>query len=77
MVVEIGSTTQSALKYEDVVVSLLSEETRKKIMDSHNTNSLFARGHTQYRNTNNSSGGVGGRSKYKGISKSLGEYLTR
>jgi hypothetical protein len=37
LVVAIGSTTQSALKYEDVVSSLLSEEMRWKSMDSHST----------------------------------------
>jgi hypothetical protein len=35
LVVAIGSTTQSTLKYEDVVASLLSEEMRQKIMDGH------------------------------------------
>jgi hypothetical protein len=33
LVVAIGSTTQSTLKYEDVVASLLSEEMRWKSMD--------------------------------------------
>jgi hypothetical protein len=50
LVVAIGSTTQSTLKYEDVVLSLLSEEMRWKIMDCHSTNDLFIRGHTQDRN---------------------------
>jgi hypothetical protein len=48
--VEIGSTTQSTLKYEDVVASLLSKEMRREIMDGHNTYSLFVRGRTQDRN---------------------------
>jgi hypothetical protein len=60
LVVAIGSTTQSALKYEDVVSSLLSEEMRWKSMDSHSTYALFVRGHPQDRNTNKSSGGGGG-----------------
>jgi hypothetical protein len=46
MVVAIGSTTQSTLKYEDVVASLLSEEMRRKNMDSQSTNYLFVRGRT-------------------------------
>jgi hypothetical protein len=33
LVVAIGSTTQSTLKYEDVVASLLSKEMRWKSMD--------------------------------------------
>jgi hypothetical protein len=45
-VVAIGSTTQSTLKYEDVVASFLSEEMRKKSMDGHNTDALFIRGCT-------------------------------
>jgi hypothetical protein len=67
LVVEIGSTTQSTLKYEDVVASLLSKEMRWKIMDGHNTYALFVRGHTQDRNPGKSSGGRSksiGRSKY-------------
>ena len=44
LVVEIGSTTQSTLKYEDVVASLLSEWMRWKSMDGHSTNTLFVRG---------------------------------
>jgi hypothetical protein len=50
LVVAIGSTTQSTLKYEDVVSSLLSEEMRRKIMDSHSTDALFIRGRPQDRN---------------------------
>jgi hypothetical protein len=50
MVVAIGSTTQSTLKYEDVVSSLLSEEMRQKSMDSHSTYDLFVRGRTQDKN---------------------------
>jgi hypothetical protein len=57
LVVEIVSTTQSKLKYEDVVPSLLSKEMRWKIVDGHSTDSLFVRGHTQDRNPGKSSGG--------------------
>jgi hypothetical protein len=57
MVVSIGSTTQYTLKYEDVIGSLLSEETRQKNMDGQKTNALFVRGHTQDRNPGNSLGG--------------------
>jgi hypothetical protein len=46
LVVAIGSTTQSTLKYEDVVSSLLSEEMRKKNMDGQSIDTLFVRGHT-------------------------------
>jgi hypothetical protein len=46
LVVAIGSTTQSTLKYEDVVASLLSEEMRRKSMDGHSTDALFVRGRT-------------------------------
>jgi hypothetical protein len=74
MVVEIGSTTQSTLKYEDVVSSLLSEEMRWKIMDGHSTYALFVRDHTQDRNPGNSSGG---RSKSTGRSKSPRKYLRK
>jgi hypothetical protein len=50
LVVAIGSTTQSTLKYEDLVASLLSEEMRRKSMDGHNTYALFVRGRTQDKN---------------------------
>jgi hypothetical protein len=57
LVVAIGSTTQSTLKYEDVVASLLSEEMRQKNMDGHSTDALFVRGRTQDRNPGKSSRG--------------------
>jgi hypothetical protein len=57
LVVAIGSTTQSTLKYEDVVASLLSEEMRWKIIDGHRKNALFVRGRTQEMNPSKSSGG--------------------
>jgi hypothetical protein len=57
LVVAIGSTTQSTLKYEDVVASLLSEKMRWKSMDGHSKDALFARGHTQDKNHGKSLGG--------------------
>jgi hypothetical protein len=74
LVVAIGSTTQSTLKYEDVLASLLSEEMRRKSMDGHNTYALFVRGHAQDRNPSKPSGW---RSKYTGRSKSLGKSLRK
>ena len=74
LVVAIGSTTQSTLKYEDVVSSLLSEEMRWKSMDSHSTNALFVRGHTQDKNPSKP---LGWRSKSTGRSKSPGKSLRK
>jgi hypothetical protein len=74
LVVAIGSTTQSTLKYEDVVSSLLFEEMRWKSMDSHNTDALFVRGHTQDKNPSNYSGG---RPKSTGRSNSPGKSLRK
>jgi hypothetical protein len=74
LVVEIGSTTQSTLKYEDVVSSLLSEEMRWKSMDSHSTDALFIKGHPQDRNPDKPSGG---RSKSTSRSKSPGKSLRK
>jgi hypothetical protein len=74
LVVAIGSTTQSTLKYEDVVSSLLSEETRQKNMDGHSTKALFVRGHTQDKNPGKSSGE---RYKSTGRSKSPGKSLRK
>ena len=70
LVVAIGSTTQSTLKFEDEVSSLLSEEMRWKSMDSHSTDDLFVRGCTQDWNPGKPSWG---RSKSASISKSLGK----
>jgi hypothetical protein len=50
LVVTIGSTTQSTLKYDDVVSSLLSEEMRQKSMDSHSKDDLFVIGQSQDKN---------------------------
>jgi hypothetical protein len=74
MVVAIGSTTQSTLKYEDVVASLLSEETRRKSMDGPSTDALYVRGRTQDMNPGKYSRG---RSKYTGRSKSPGKSLRK
>jgi hypothetical protein len=54
LVVAIGSTTQFALKYEDVVSSLLSKDMRGKSMDSHSKDALFVRGRPKDRDTNKS-----------------------
>jgi hypothetical protein len=74
LVVAIGSTTQSTLKYEDVVASLLSEEMRRKSMDDHSKDALSIRRHTQDRNLVKSSGG---RSKSTSRSKSPGKSLRK
>jgi hypothetical protein len=76
LVVGIGSTTQSTLKYEDVVSSLLSEEMRWKSMDSHSTDALFLRRRTQDKTPGKTSG-EGGRSKSISRSKSPGKYLRK
>jgi hypothetical protein len=57
LVVEISITTQSTLRYEYVVASLLSEEMRWKSMDDHRTYALFIRGPTQDKNLGKYSGG--------------------
>jgi hypothetical protein len=74
LVVAIGSTTQSTLKYEDVVASLLSEEMRRKSMDGHSTDDLFVRGRTQNRNPSKP---LGWRFKSTGRSKSPGKSLRK
>ena len=43
MVVAIGSSTNSTLKFEDVVTPLLSEEMRRKSMENHSTDALSVR----------------------------------
>ena len=43
LVVAIGSSTKSALKFEDIVSSLLSEEMRRKSMDSQSADALSVR----------------------------------
>jgi hypothetical protein len=71
LVVAIGSNTTS-LKFEEVVSSLLSEDMRWKNMEGHSTCALFTRVHSQERNRSNFSSG---RSKSKGRSKSLGNFV--
>jgi len=62
LVVAIGSSTKSALKFEDIVSSLLSEEMRRKSMESQNANALLVRsGHPKERQRY-----IGGRSKSLG-----------
>ena len=71
LVVAIGSGTESALKFEDIVSSLLSEEMRRKSMESQNADVLSVRsGHPKERRRY-----TGGRSKSRGTSKSLGDPL--
>jgi hypothetical protein len=74
LVVAIGSTTQSTLKYDDVVASLLSKEMRQKSMDGRNTDALFVGGCTQDKNPGKPSGW---RSKSTGISKSPRKSLRK
>jgi hypothetical protein len=54
--VAIGSNT-TTLNFDEVVSSLLLEEMRRKNMEGHRTNALFARGHSQERNISKSSSG--------------------
>jgi hypothetical protein len=56
LVVSIGSTTKSTLKFEDVVSSLLYKEMRSKSMEGFSKDALFVRDHPQDRNKNKSSG---------------------
>ena len=71
MVVAIGSSTKSTLKFEDVVAFLLLEEIRRKSMENHSTDALSMRlGHIKERGKS-----TGGRPKYRGRYKSLQEIL--
>jgi hypothetical protein len=65
LVVAIGSNT-TALKFDEVVSSLLLEEMRQKNMEGQSIDTLFARGRSQERNRSKFSSG---RSKSKGRSK--------
>jgi hypothetical protein len=69
--VAIGSNT-SSLKFEEVVSSLLSEEMRRKNMEEHSTNTLFARERSWEINRSYFSSG---RSKSKGRSKSPRKFV--
>ena len=65
LVVAIGSNTTD-LKFDEVVLSFLSEDMRQKNMEGQSRDALFARGCSQERNRSKSSRG---RSKSKGRSK--------
>jgi hypothetical protein len=71
LVVAKGSNTTSLILYF-VVSSLLLEEMRRKKMEGHSTDGLFARGFSKEINISHSSSG---RSKYKGIYKSLINFV--
>ena len=68
MVVAIGSTTQFALKFEDVIASLLSNKMRGKPMENHSTDALSMRpSHSKDR----------GNKSTEGRSKSLRDSLKK
>jgi hypothetical protein len=73
LVVAIGSTTQSTLKFEDVVASLLSEEMRRNSMEGVAKDVLSIRGWSQERKNKSSRA----KSKSRGRSKSLGQSLRK
>jgi hypothetical protein len=66
LVVAIGSNT-TALNFDEVVSSFLSEEMRQKNMEGQSTYTLFSRGCSQERNRSKFSSGI---SKFKGRSES-------
>ena len=73
LVLAIGSTTQFTLKFEVVVVSLLSEEMRRKSMENHSIDALSMRlGCSKDRRKSTRV-----RSKYRDRSKSLGDTLKK
>ena len=73
LVVAIGSSKKSTLKFEDIVPSLLSEEMRIKSMENHSTDALaLISGRTKERGKS-----TGGITKSRGISKSLGDCLKK
>eukprot|EP00253_Pinus_taeda_P009475 PITA_09475 len=69
LVIAIGSNA-TALQFDEIVSSFLTEEMRQKNMESQNGDALSVRGQCQNRNKSKSSSG---RSKSRGRSKSLGE----
>ena len=71
LVVGIGSSTMSTLKFEVIVSSLLSEEMRGKSMENHSIDTLSVRSGR----TKESGKSIGGRSKSRGRSKSPGDPL--
>ena len=69
LVIAIGSNA-TALQFDEIVSSLLTEEMRQKNMVGQNGDALSLRGQSQNKNKNNS---LSGRSKSRGRSKSLGK----
>eukprot|EP00253_Pinus_taeda_P030900 PITA_30900 len=69
LVIAIGSNA-TALQFDEIVSSLLTEEMRQKNMQSQNGDALSVRGRSQNRNKNKSSSG---RSKFRGRCKSPGK----
>eukprot|EP00253_Pinus_taeda_P015954 PITA_15954 len=69
LVIAIGSNT-IALQFDEIVSSLLTEEMRRKNMESQNGDALSVQGWSQNSNKNKSSSG---RSKSRGRSKCLGK----
>ena len=73
VVVAIGSSTKFALKFENVVSSLLSKEMRRKSMENHRIDALSVRlGHTKERGKSTK-----GIFKARDRSKSPGDPLKR
>jgi len=73
LVVAIGNTTQSALKFEDIVMSLLSVDMRRKSMENHSMDALLVRGCSKERRNKF----IVERSKSRGVSKSTGKSLKK
>jgi len=73
LVIAIGSNA-TTLNFENVVASLLSEEMRRRSIDSSAKDALFVRGRPGDRSKNKSSGG---RSKSRGRSKSPGPSVRK
>ena len=71
LVIAIGSNT-TTLNFDDIVSALLSEEMRWRNMEGQNGDALSIRGRSQNKNKNKVSGG---RSKYRGRSKSPGKFV--
>jgi hypothetical protein len=62
----------TTLSFDDVVSSLLLEDMRWKNMEGQSTDALFVRGQSHERDRFKS---LNGRSKYKGRSKSIGNFV--
>ena len=52
LIVATCNFSEVTLKFDEIVLSLLSEEMRQKTMDNHIMDALSVRGHPQDRNTN-------------------------